>query len=692
MNVVSEISLVWYLPLLLVSAGLSFWFYRNQPWMKEVSKRIKYLLLVLRFAALSLLFLLLFGILFKSIDLREEKPIFIQLFDASSSMLNYKDSARVKQQIAAYRAAFDEQFGERFDLVSYAVGSDFRKISLLELKDQKSDLALGFEEIYQQYYNRNIGGICFVSDGNFNEGSHPFYTSEKIPMTPIFTLGVGDTSAKKDQVLRNVISNEIAFLKNKFPVEIDVEAFRMGKSSSTVSIYHKGKKVASQSITYKDGTSDFVHLSFELDATELGFQNYTVEVAAKAGEYTLKNNRTSFYVEILDARNKVLLLAGAPHPDVSALKYVLEKDENVQVESKWISDWDKNLNKVDLIVWHEPGVNYSNELAELIKKSGKPVFYVVGPNTANSTLQKLDLGMTVSASNQFDEVQAQLNEGFELFEFSDAFKNELRYFPPFKIRFGQVRLTAQNKVILNQRIGEVAKKEPLLFVGEKSYSKYAVLYGEGIWRWKMHDYLKNKGTERFEEFVQKITQYLVVKNNASSLRIKMPRRFTSNEDITIQAEFYNEAMQLITKPKVSFLLTAKTAKSTFEFAAQGNFYNLPLGKLKPGEYTWLASTTYGGKKHVKSGVFVVEKLEIEALDTKANHQVLQQISSSSNGNFMPLNQYKAQLDAIAQRKDIVSMSYEESRFNDLVDYFWVLLLIALLFSAEWFVRRWSGAY
>lgn len=692
MKIISEISLVWYIPLLLLSIGISVWFYRNQPWLNDISKRIKYLLIGLRATALALIILLLFALLFKSIDTREEKPIFIHLIDSSRSMLNYKDSLDVKKNLSAFRNEFKEKFGERFDLVEYAVGSEFASLNQLNFKDSKSNLALGFEEIYQRYYNRNIGGICFVSDGNYNEGNHPFYTAEKIPLTPIFTLGVGDTSAQKDQILRNVVSNEIAFLKNKFPVEIDVEAFRMGKTSSTVSIFHKGKKVASQVVSYSDGSSDFVHLSFELEATELGFQNYVVEVSGKEGEFTLKNNRSSFYVEILDARSKILLLAGAPHPDVSAIKYVLEKDENVQVESTWINDWKKDLTKVDLIVWHEPGVNFSADILDRLKKSGKPIFYIIGPNTQNNTLQKLDIGMSVSNSNQFDEVQAQLNESFELFEYTTELKNELRYFPPFKTRFGQVKLTNQNSVVLNQCVGEVSKKEPLLFVGEKNSSKYAVLYGEGIWKWKMHDFLKYKNTSRYEEFIQKINQFLLVKNNASSLRVKMPRRFNTSENITIQAEFYNEAMQLITKPKVSFVLSSNKGKNNFEFVTVGNFYSLPLGKLKAGEYSWIASTTYAGKKHIKRGVFVVEKLELEALDTKANYQVLQQISTSSNARFLPLAAYRNLFDEIENRKDIVSMSYEETTFNDLIDYFWILLLIVSLLSAEWFLRRWNGAY
>jgi hypothetical protein len=114
--------------------------------------------------------------------------------------------------------------------------------------------------------------------------------------------------------------------------------------------------------------------------------------------------------------------------------------------------------------------------------------------------------------------------------------------------------------------------------------------------------------------------------------------------------------------------------------------------LKPGKYTWTASTTHNGKKHVKNGTFVVEDIEIESLETVANHGLLNQISKNSNGQFYQLANYEKLLSDLEKREDIVEMSYEESAFNDLLDYFWLLLLICLTLSAEWFLRRWNGSY
>jgi hypothetical protein len=693
MKFISDISLFWLIPIGAIAFFLTYLFYRKESWLTDIPSWTKKSLFALRFLSLFFIGILLLGILFESFTYRKEKPILITLVDNSHSLKNYKDSAKVSQRINAFNEQLKDKFSEKFELVSYAIGDNFRQTESFNLKDQHSNMSDGFEQIYSQYYNRNIGGIVFISDGNFNEGPNPIYSAEKIALTPIFTLGVGDTIPHKDQLIRDITTNEIAFLKNKFPVEIDIEALKVGKRNSKVSIFHNNKIVASTNVNFENGQFDFKHVTFELEATEIGFQNYVVEVAPIAGEYTTKNNRRSFYIEVLDGRNKIVLIAGAPHPDVSALKYVLEKDENVQVESKLIGDWDKKLDKVDLVIWHEPGINFNQAVLDAIRKAGKPILFFAGPNTNGNTIAKLDIGMSIGNSNQTDDVQPGVNAGFELFELTTELQNTLRFYPPVKVKYGEIRLNPQNKVLLAQRLGDFYKKDPILYFGEKANVKYGVFLGEGIWKWKINEYSRTKLTAMFEELIQKITQFLVIKQNASSLRITLPRRFSKGEEVKIKAEFYNESLELITKPKISFTLKdERNNKSNFEFGVSGNFYVLPLGTLKPGKYTWIASTNHNGKKHKKNGTFVVEDIEIESLETVANHGLLNQISKNSNGQFYQLANYEKLLNDLEKREDIVEMSYEDSAFNDLLDYFWLLLLICLTLTAEWFLRRWNGSY
>ena len=693
MRFASDISIFWLIPWAVISVFLAIWFYSNSNWMKELSKKWQILFKSLRTGILFIIGILLIGLIFEVVDFRIEKPIIITLVDKSSSLKNYKDSSQVAPMIDALQKSLSEDLGDSYEMIEMTVGSAVQYGKKDLFTDALSNLSAGFEKINVDYYNRNVGGIIFVSDGNFNTGNNPVYAAEKINLTPVFTLGVGDTVQKRDHYIKNVAANEVTFFKNKFPVEVDVEAIKMGKGSSTVSISSNGNTIASQKISYKDGKRDFEHVTFLLDADKIGFQTYTVSVTEEANEFNYKNNKRIFYIEVIDSRSKVLILAGAPHPDLSALKQVIEEDENLEVKAVLMKDWDRDLKKVDLVIWHEPGIGYDASINSLLTAQNISMLYCIGPNTPSSIVQKLNIGVAVGAGNQTDEIQGVVNDGFQQFEISDGLKKSFEYFPPLKTKFGEMKISGGAEIAIFQRLGGIKKKDPLLFFNKRGNSKYGILYGEGIWKWKVNDFVRTGTFDSFTELIQKTTQYLLVKQNKSALHVAFPKRFTKDEDVILNATFYNDAMEAITKPKINLTLTDdKNQKSNFQFGVAGDFYKLSLGKMNPGKYNWTASATYNGKTTRKSGVFVVEDIAIESLDTYANHSLLNQISSKTNGSFDLLKNYKKTIELIKKRTDITSVSYKDASFNDLIDYKILFFLLLLLIATEWFLRRWFGSY
>ena len=248
MNFFSDISLYWLLPFGIACFGLAFLYYRKQSRVNELKTVIWFSLIVLRSSTLFLLGLLLFGVIFERKEVKVEKPVFITLTDNSSSLLNYADSSKVKSRVAGFHAKLQEKFKDRFEFKSYTIG-DGVSLDSIRLDGSKSNLNAGFDFIYNEFYNRNVGGITFISDGNFNEGVSPIYGAEKINLTPIFTIGVGDTVVKRDQLLRTVSTNDIAFYKNKFPIEISIEGHKMGKGNTEISLWKGQRKIDSKTIS-----------------------------------------------------------------------------------------------------------------------------------------------------------------------------------------------------------------------------------------------------------------------------------------------------------------------------------------------------------------------------------------------------------------------------------------------------------
>lgn len=692
MHLISDFSIWWLLPIVLVAAGITYFHYQNKGWFAEVKPSFQWVLRGLRFSSLALIGILLLGLIVQSLNYREEKPVFIALVDNSSSMLNYKDSGSVRKNTTDFLAKLKAKYAEQFELVTMTVGSEVNSENP-SFQENSSALELGFEKINVDYYNRNIGGIAFISDGNYNVGANPSYAAEKISLTPVFTLAVGDTTPKKDHLIRNITVNDIAFLKNDFPVEVDLEAFKIGARSVNVSIFQNGQKVGNQVVQYKNGKRDFQQVNFVLNATKPGFQNYTVKLEAIDNEYTLKNNTRTFYIEVIDARSKVLILAGAPHPDIAALKEVLDANENIEAESVLLKDWNKSLDKVNLVIWHEPGVNFDQSTLDAIQGKKIPLFFVVGPNTTNGILSKLNLGLAAAPGNQTDDNQAFLNPSFSSFEIDDKVADALTYYPPLKSKFGSLKMNGNAEILLYQRIGQIRKKEPLLFFLQQNNLRSGVLYGEGLWRWKLNDFVRTGTHDAFRDLWSKIFNYLLVKQQGAGLRVEFQKRFTIDEDVIVNASFYNASLEPITKPLIDMKVTAENGKVyRSQFGVFGSSYKLSLGKLKAGKYNWSAKTSYDGKSYSKQGYFVVEDIQIEKSETTANHGVMKQLAKQSNGKFYQLNQYESLLSDIEKREDIANVQYEETAFNDLMDYFSIFLLLFLLLAGEWFLRRYLGSY
>ncbi|MBM3455444.1 MAG: hypothetical protein FJX80_09885 [Bacteroidetes bacterium] len=692
MKIISEFSLWVIAPLAIFSLLVSIYFYRKTDWLKTASQWKKLLLIGLRSISIFLVLILLLGLTFQFSNTKEEKPIFLVLIDNSLSMKNYKDSTELKQQVDNFLNSLRTKHGDSFDYDVITCGSSVDNGDY-KFTDKKSNLEAGFNHINSQYYNRNIGGIAFISDGNFNEGSSPLYAAEKISLTPIFSLGVGDTTPKRDQAIKHVSVNDIAFLSNDFPVEVDISSFQFQGMSAQVSIFQNEKKMASQTVSYSKERSDYQQLKFLIPATKIGFQRYTVVISPLGGEFTLRNNKKTFYVEVMDTRSKVVILSHAPHPDISAIKNALETNDKLEVLVKTFAGWDKNLDKVDLVIVHEPGLNHSKDLHSLMTNKGIPQLFIIGPNSSSSALNSLSLGVIFENTNQSDDIQGQLNNSFNSFELSDEIKKAIDFFPPLKSKFGVIKTGGNIETLVFQRIGQVVKQEPLIFFKQQKLNKNGFIFGEGIWRWKLNEYLRSGSHGNVNELIAKISNYLMVKQEGMGLRVLLNKRFTSDESIIFNASFYNASLEAIVSPKVNLTLTDQSGKKyESQFGVNGNSYKLDYGQIEPGRYDWEATCVYNGKIHRKAGTFLVEEIDLEKTETTANHKLLEQLSNQSNGNFYNLKNYERLIADLDKRDDIVILTREELSFKDLIHLIPLLILLAVFFTTEWFVRRWSGSY
>lgn len=672
--------------------GISILFYRKKGWVLELSNLQRYIFIALRSSGLFLIGLLLLGILFQGTKSEVEPPVVITIADNSTSMLNYKDSAQVEKETASFLKHLLYSSSQYQNLV-YTLSQPLHQLDSFQFSEEKSDLGGALDRVYNQYYGRNIGAIIILSDGNFNQGISPLIIAEKFKNIPFYTLGVGDTIQKVDQLIPSVEVNQIAFLGNKFPVEVAIEGHMTPKQTAHVQLWGDGKLLVEKKITHQNNAYSLTKVRFLLDAKTVGMHQYMVKITPLENEYNLKNNSTTFFVEVMDNRNKILLVTTTLTPDIGAIKNALQSQNNLELQVVMIDDLPKDLKAYDLVIWHSPGAGNNPSIFQRLKATQKPIWYIVGPKTPISSLQRLYLGAAIDASSSLDENQAEFNQNFTLFKLSDETQRNIASFPPLKSFYGKVKVTNNTAILAYQKVGNVTKSSPLFYFGKHKDLKFAVTYGSGLWRWRIDDYRRNKQHQCFNELIRKTVQYLLIKENKSKLRIHLPSIQLNDEDLKLSAEFYNDSYEPITEPTINLELTAPNEKIfNYAFLPQTKDYTLNLGHLKQGKYKWIATTEYNHKKYTKQGTFAIQKQWIEQQDTRSNHRLLKQLATKNSGAFAPLSQWKEIVESLENRNDITPISYASSIYNKLIDYWWILLLIVALFTIEWGWRKYLGGY
>ena len=491
--------------------------------------------------------------------------------------------------------------------------------------------------------------------------------------------------------MRSVFNNPLAFLMNDFPVEIDISSFKFPEEEALLTISKKGKVVASKTINYSKNQEDFQKVRFLIPADELGNQTYTIQLEEKENEISYKNNIKNFYVEVLDSRNKVLLLSTAPHPDISALKNVLSTNDKIEFESALFKDWDGEVNNTNLLICHSPKKNTDINIIKRFEEENIPIFYILGPSTKESLYGRLAIQFPPRTVGKSDNLQAALNDNFAEFVIDPLLKSSLNFYAPLQGHYGDFKTPVGAKTLFNQRIGSIKKESPLLFFQTQRGKRYAVLMGEGIWRWRINEYQREQNHTKFDNLIDKTIQYLTVPGKTKGLTVIFPNRISKQEEMIVNGVFYNSSLEAITSPILNLKITDENSKTyTTQFSVYEDGYQAQLGKLNPGKYSWEVESEFKNVTERKSGVFIVEDIDQEHAESVANHSVLKQLSVQSNGGFYKLSEANKFIADLSQRKEIESVSfYEESSFQ-LIDYTWYLILCILFLCGEWFIKRIHG--
>jgi hypothetical protein len=655
---------------------------------------LKYLMTATRFTVVTILSFLLLSPLIKTIFKTVEKPVIVIAQDNSNSIGNQADSAFLKNQYQEKIKALTNQLSNKFEVKTYLFGDQLKENTIPNYKDKSTNIEQLFQELQNRYVNRNLGAVIICSDGLYNAGENPLYESTALKC-PVYTIALGDTTVRKDLILTKVNHNKSVYVGNTFPLEMIMQAKMLRGKTAKLVVENENKVLFEQDINISS-ESFSKSIPLQLKAVGSGTLHYVVKLIPLNEEISVINNVQHVFIDVITNKQKVLILADAPHPDVAALRQTIEKNENYEAEFSIASDWNKSIEGYNLVILHQlPSANSSNQkLFSEIQNSNISRLFIVGNNSNFNVFNNAQKVLNISGVRpKFNEVLPALNKDFVLFNLSEEAKKASSFFSPLQVPFGNVKLSTGAAVLYHQKLGNIGTNEPLIAFNEINGIKEGVIFGEGLWRWRISNYQQAQNHDAFEEIIGKVVQYLSVKTDKRFFKVNYQNTYKEGQSVVLDAYLYNESYEPINEPDIKINVINEAGKSfSYQFSKNENAYFLNIPSLPVGNYRFEAVTKVGEKQLKENGSFVVKQVNLEALNTTADHQLLNAISKKTGAQMLYPAQIELLENLLKNKEEIVPISYSEEKLQDVVNLKWVFFLLVSLLTIEWFLRKRFGGY
>jgi len=678
------------IPCALLAAAVAWFLYQGRhPW----SKKINLLLTALRFAAVFFLLLLLLGPVVKLVLNQTNRPVLVFLVDHSKSVF-LQDSVKAKKLLNDLREKKSELESAGYDVRIRDLDGNENPGSF---NGKSSDLNTAIRKTETDLEDEHLTSIVMVSDGIFNDGISPLYSSSTVP---IHTIAVGDTLQRKDIRIRQLQYNKVAYRGNKFPVRAEVIAGGFGNEDIPVmvKVLKDGKTIETREVRI-GSNGNYRTADFLLLADKPGLVRYDIIAGPVNGEVNLQNNKMTAILEVVDSKKQILIIATAPHPDIKALRSVLEKNEHYTINVH-IPGVQENGDPMagptapDVVIFHQipDQRNSSRPYLEKVLKEKIPAFFIIGQQSAVRQISAAGIPVTFESAGQWDEVYGAPSQQFELFKIPEQTADVLNRMPPLITPFGKFTVPADVRPVLMQRIGNVLTTRPLFFTVEKDEHRMAILMAEGIWRWRMKEYQLYEKTAVFDEVFSKMIQYLGTPEDKRKFRcFPIERTFSGGRPAVIEFQIYDEVFQPEYGIPVQLEITNEVGeKQSFSFTPDASRRTISVN-LPEGIYRYRAVIERNGKKEADSGNFSVLPGDRESQDLTADFDLLRRLSKTSGGKFFrspDLNSLEQWLKSNPSPSKVRS---DESLYP-LVDLLWVFFLLLALVGLEWGVRKAEGGY
>ena len=648
---------------------------------RSKKSKVKLWLVVLRFVSIFAILLLLVNPKFEAVSYYEEKPNLVIALDNSESVAYLKQDEKAKT--AFQNLISSNELQNKFNIKTFKFGENvLSSIDSFYFNERQTNIS-GFFKNYNELYKNTISPVILISDGNQTIGNDYKYIVKK--NQPVYPIILGDTSTFSDLRIGQVNVNRYAYLKNKFPVEIITNYSGIEPITGSLNIRLGNSIVFAKKIEFNaNKTSEIVKAN--LNASNIGIKNYKVEIVPLENEKNKVNNYKNFAIEIIDQKTNIALVTENLHPDLGVLKKAIESNEQRSVSILKPKEFISQSINFNLVILFSPN-NRFNSVYERILNQKLNTFTIAGSSTDWNFVNDSQSLFKQEVTNQSEDYQPELNPNFGVFIVDNITFID---YPPLESDFGNTTFLVPQETILYKTINGINTEESLLSTFEINNQKHALLNGEGIWRWRAQCYLNTDSFEGFDNFIGKFVQYLSSNKKRQRLSLDYKSFYNQNENIIVNAQFFNKNYEFDTNStlQITYVNEETNVSKTLPLLLNNTSYRIDLSGIEPGDYNF--SIKSNDEPISSSGNFTILAYNVEQQFLNADVTKLQSVATSTNAKSYFIDEYNTIISELVSDERYATIQKSKRNRIPIIDWKYLLSLIALALSLEWCIRKYNG--
>jgi hypothetical protein len=637
------------------------------------------LLAFLRFFSVFGLLLLLINPIITRKTIETVKTPLPIVIDNSASMADLKSD---KQAIELFDKLKDNSaLTDKFEVQTYQFDEDFLPSDTIDFKGTQSNIDVVAKSLKNIYKNQTFPTIL-ISDGNQTSGED--YVFGFNPLNKVYPLVVGDTTTYLDLRVTQLNVNKYAFHKNKYPVEVFLNYSGTKSINASFKITQGNSVLNEQTVAFSPSKKSAT-LNVLLPANSVGLQILKATISSKEQEKNTYNNTKNFAVEVIDQKTEVALISDMAHPDLGAIKRAIETNAQRKVtilKTNQVSD----LANYNILILYQPTAAFKS-VFEKNANAKINTWIITGNDTDFNFLNQNQTQFVFKMSSQKEDYLASYDTQFNLFALDNI---GFEQFPPLENPFGTITAKGNTNTLLSSTIRNIATNQPLLTFNEEQGKRSAYLFGENLWKWRADNYLAKKDFVDFDIFLDKTIQFLASNNARKSLVVNHERFYNSGEGIEITAQYFNKNYELDEKARLTISVTNTKTKQVknYDLLRTTNAFQVNLDGLAAGNYKFTVKELNSNSSY--SSGFEVLDFDIEKQFVNPDWNKLNQLATQTQGKAYLPNQVDALVKQLLDDESYKAVQKTIVKKSPLVDWVWLLVLLALSLAAEWFIRKYNG--